>query len=338
MTTGIPPLTAHAVSRAFGDTLAVASANLDLAPGEITALVGPSGSGKTTFLRLLAGMERVDAGEIRAGDTVLASPTKHVAIEKREIGLVFQDFALFPHMTALENVMFGLRTLPKPARLALAETWLERLGLPHRSAAYPHQMSGGEQQRTAIARALAPSPVAILLDEPFSGLDPSMRDKAREVALGAVRSAGIPALLVTHDASEAMVHADTVAVIDQGRILQSGSPEQIYRSPNTLAVAKALGPVHAVDAASLPQAWRDQLGGDVSEYWYRPEAIQLGAGQTLTVNGTKLAGPITEVSLALSETVDLYAACQPGKPLKAGETVQAMINPTLFFDFASETS
>lgn len=336
MRSDIHPLSAHDVYRRFGDAVAVAGASLTLAPGEITALIGPSGSGKTTFLRLLAGMERVDAGEIRSGNRVLASPTSHVSIEKRQIGLVFQDFALFPHMTALENVMFGLRHLPKTERRRLAESWLDRLGLPHRSSAYPHQLSGGEQQRTAIARALAPAPVAILLDEPFSGLDPSMRDQAREVALSAIRTAGIPALLVTHDASEAMVHADTLAVIDQGRILQTGAPETLYKTPNTLAVARALGPIHSVARSQLPDLWAKLFPERAEALWYRPEAIQLGTGTSLTVTGAKLAGAMTELSLQISESVELFAACQPGSSLSAGDQVEATINPSLFFDFTEK--
>lgn len=335
---GIHPLTVDAATRKFGDQIAVHAASLNLAPGEITALIGPSGSGKTTFLRLLAGMEKLDAGEIRSGDIVLASTTTHIPTEKRKIGLVFQDFALFPHMSVLENVMFGLRHLNKLDRVQTAEQWIDRLGLSHRKDAYPHHLSGGEQQRTAIARALAPEPVAILLDEPFSGLDPSMRDRVREAALSVVRSAGIPALLVTHDASEALVHADRIAVINNGKILQTGSPIELYNSPISLDVARALGPVHQVTASALPTAWLEQLSKGETEYWYRPEAVQLGSGQSLVVSGSKLAGPITELSLTLNEHTQIFAACQPGAHLKTGDRVSVSINPKLFFDFTSKST
>ncbi|MEM7458860.1 MAG: ABC transporter ATP-binding protein [Pseudomonadota bacterium] len=334
----IHALIADQVSRSFGAVTAVHSASLSLTPGEITALIGPSGSGKTTFLRLLAGMERPDAGEILSGDTILANPARHVPIEKRKIGLVFQDFALFPNMTVLQNVMFGLRDLAKPERVQTAETWINQLGLSHRRDAYPHHLSGGEQQRTAIARALAPKPVAILLDEPFSGLDPSMRERVRDAALNAIRSANVPALLVTHDASEALIHADTIAVIDKGRILQTGTPEAMYRTPNSLAVARALGPVHKIETAALPETWRSKLTQSAKTLWYRPEAVLLGAGLDLTVRGSKLAGPITELCLSLTDGGEVYAACQPGAPLHAGDRVQATINPALFFEFASEST
>ncbi len=333
----IRPLIADSITRAFGEHTAVDTASLSLAPGEITALIGQSGSGKTTFLRLLAGMERPDAGRVLSGNEVLASQDRHVPIEKRKIGLVFQDFALFPHLTVLENVMFGLRSFDKPERVRIAEQWIERLGLTRRRDAYPHYLSGGEQQRTAIARALAPQPVAILLDEPFSGLDPSMRDHVREVALSAVREAGIPALLVTHDANEALVHADTIAVIDQGRILQSGAPETLYRSPSSLQAARALGPVHNISASALPTEWHRAIGSDAETLWYRPEAIRLGSGTALRVSGSKLAGPITELALSVSASETVYAACQPGSPLAVGDHVQANVNPALFFDFAPKS-
>ena len=336
--TDIRPLIADSISRSFGDHGAVKSASLTLDPGRITALIGPSGSGKTTFLRLLAGMERPDQGKILSGNTILASLDRHVPIEKRKIGLVFQDFALFPHLTVLENVMFGLRDLLKPSRIEAAEQWIERLGLTGRRDAYPHHLSGGEQQRTAIARALAPEPVAILLDEPFSGLDPAMRDHVREIALSAVRAAEIPALLVTHDANEALVHADTIAVIDQGRILQSGAPEMVYRQPQSLAVARALGPVHEVLASALPSDWFKAIGSDSETLWYRPEAIQIGSGTALKVTGSKLAGPVTELALALSATDSVFAACQPGSPIATGDQVRAGINPALFFDFVPKST
>ena len=331
-----PPLIAEAISRAFSGRTVVNRASLSLEPGKVTALVGPSGSGKTTLLRMFAGMERPDQGVMRAGDVVLSDPSRFVSVEKRRIGLVFQDFALFPHLTVLGNVMFGLQKLAKPERQAQAETWIERLGLSHRKDAYPHHLSGGEQQRTAIARALAPNPVAILLDEPFSGLDPAMRDRVREQALKAVRSAQIPALLVTHDAAEALVHADTIAVICEGEILQTGAPEAVYRAPKALQVAEALGPVHSVSKRALPPSWQKLFHSGSDTLWYRPEAIQVGTGEPMTITDQRLAGPITEIALKLTETDVLLAACQPGTPLAPGDQVGVTLTPDLVFDFAAE--
>ena len=327
-------LSATGLSRTFGDRTVVDGADLTLQPGLVTALIGPSGSGKTTLLRLLAGMERPDSGRVVSGERVLSTPDAIVPVEKRRIGLVFQDFALFPHLTVLGNVMFGLQNLVKADRVARAQTWIDQLGLSHRRDAYPHHLSGGEQQRTAIARALAPEPVAILLDEPFSGLDPAMRDQVRTTALTAVRTAGIPSLLVTHDASEALVHADRIAVIDAGRILQVDTPDAIYRAPNSAKVARALGPVHTIAAHALPEPWRGQLPSKTGTLHYRPEAIRIGNGTPLTVTRARLAGAVTEIELQLTEKDSIFAACQPGQPLQVGDTVEASINPNLVFEFA----
>lgn len=331
--TRMPPLIANSISRAFKGHQAVLDATLTLKPGELTALIGQSGSGKTTFLRLLAGMERPDTGEVRTGETVLASSTKHVPVEARKIGLVFQDFALFPHLDVVENVTFGLLHVPKAERIGIADRWIETLGLSHRRAAYPHQLSGGEQQRTAIARALAPEPVAILLDEPFSGLDPAMRDRAREVALGAVRAAGIPALLVTHDATEALVHADKIAIIDKGHILQTGAPERVYRAPESLAAAQALGTVHSLERSALPAPWQNILPGAARQVHYRAEAIRLGDQVDAVVTKMTLAGPVYELTLSTGSDVSLYASCQLQTPVRLGDRVKLSINPDFVFSF-----
>jgi len=326
-------LIATSLSRSFSGRTVVNEASLSLEPGQITALIGPSGSGKTTLLRLLAGMESPDSGSVKSGDELLSGENAFVPIEKRRIGLVFQDFALFPHLTVLGNVMFGLQALAKPERVAQADLWIERLGLSHRRDAYPHHLSGGEQQRTAIARALAPRPVAILLDEPFSGLDPAMRDQVRGAALEAVRSANIPALLVTHDASEALVHADQIAVIDTGEILQTDAPDRIYRAPNSVRVAQALGPVHKISVDKLPASWQSLLSTRAPLLHYRPEAIRIGEGETFTVARSRLAGAVTEIELDLNGSERLFAACQPGRSLQAGETIEATLDPELVFEF-----
>ena len=330
-------LIATGLTRKFGDRPVVLNADLCLEAGKITALIGESGSGKTTLLRLLAGMERPDGGEIQLGEQVLSGGGKHVPVEDRRIGLVFQDFALFPHLTVLGNVMFGLRKMTKPDRRAKAEVWIEKLGLTHRIQAYPHQLSGGEQQRTAIARALAPEPLAILLDEPFSGLDPAMREQVRDIALAAVHDAKIPALLVTHDANEALMHADKIAVMHAGSILQTGSPDELYRRPENPIVAKALGPVHRVARNALPSIWSEALGSTSDFFCYRPEAVQLdpSGDVALLLLRTRLAGPVTELTLQLENGETIYAACQPGAPLKPGASVKVSLNPDLVFAFQS---
>jgi iron(III) transport system ATP-binding protein len=328
------PLIAEKVSRTFAGNIAVNAVDLELEPGKITSLIGHSGSGKTTLLRLFAGMERPDSGRILSGAAELSGPTKHVPIEKRKIGLVFQDFALFPHLSVRENVSFGLQHLKSDDRKQCAEQWIERLGLAHRIEAYPHQLSGGEQQRTAIARALAPEPVAILMDEPFSGLDPAMRDQVRDAALEAVRSAGIPSLLVTHDAKEAMVHSDKIAIIDRGEIVQSGAPEMLYKNPVSEIAAKALGPVHRVRRASLPEDWQKLISARADLVAYRPEALQVSAGTGYRVVRNRLAGAVSEIELAGAGDEPLFAVCQLGSSVQTGDDVSVTINPSLFFDFA----
>lgn len=245
-------LSARSVSRIYGTETVVDRVSLELKEGEITALLGGSGVGKSTLLRLVAGLEPVNDGEIIFDGETLSSKTRTVATEDRRIGLIFQDFALFPHLTALENVCFGLPERQKQDRVARAADWLARLDLSDRADAYPHQLSGGEQQRVSIARALAPEPVAILMDEPFSGLDPALREVVRERSLDAVRESGVPALLVTHDAREAMISADVLAVMREGRIVQTGSPETIYTAPVDLQTARALGPVNTLIGLGTP--------------------------------------------------------------------------------------
>ena len=236
-------LIAQNVSRSYAGKQVLSSASLTLEPGKVTALLGQSGAGKSTLLRLFAGLERPDTGTIHLGQTVFSSDTEMLPAEKRRVGLIFQDFALFPHLTAQQNVAFGLNKMPKTEALSHAAAWLDRLGLIQRAAAYPHQLSGGEKQRVAIARALAPEPVAILMDEPFSGLDPALRADVRASALEAVRASNTPALVVTHDASEAMLSADHLAVMSHGEILQQDTPEIIYSQPCSIDVATALGPI-----------------------------------------------------------------------------------------------
>jgi iron(III) transport system ATP-binding protein len=235
------------VTRFYGGRAVVNSVSLAVPGGKVTAMLGASGSGKSTLLRLIAGLERVDAGAISIGGAPLSGPGIHVAPEARRIGMVFQDFALFPHLDAAANVAFGLTQTDKAERRRVALAWLARVGLERRAGAFPHQLSGGEQQRVALARALAPQPRAILLDEPFSGLDPALRGELRETALTAIAEAGATAVFVTHDSDEALYVADHLAVMNAGRLVQAGPPREIYERPSGLDAAAALGPVNRLE-------------------------------------------------------------------------------------------
>ena len=327
-------LAAVGITRRYGVRAVVERVSLTLEPGQITALLGASGAGKSTLLRLFAGFEPAEEGEIRLGDTVLTSPGHTVAAEKRRIGLIFQDFALFPHLNAARNVAFGLKHLPKAEAAARAAAWLDRFGLAGRAAAYPHELSGGEQQRIAIARALAPEPAAILMDEPFSGLDPGLRGSVREAALSAIREAGIPALLVTHDPAEALEHADQIAIMSEGRLLQSGPAADIYRKPNSAAVALALGPVNRFDAGAAPQLVPNAQPGVI--IYVRPEGVRLDPASPVkaTVQSSRLTGAQQRLALDLGG-LRLMALVTPDTDFSPGDEVGIRLDPRLTFTFAS---
>ena len=216
----------------------MADVSLNLKPGEIACLLGPSGCGKTTLLRIAAGIEKPDAGRLLFDGQEMAGPARFVPPEKRNIGLMFQDFALFPHLSILENVAFGLKNLPPEEARTIARHALERVGLAHYAANYPHHLSGGEQQRVALARALVPRPQVMLMDEPFSGLDQRLRESVRAETLTLLRETRASCLLVTHDPVEAMGLADRIFLMRQGHLIQSGTPEQLYRQPADAAAAR----------------------------------------------------------------------------------------------------
>lgn len=241
-----PALEARDVRKTYGQVQALRGANLSLAPGTITCLLGPSGCGKSTLLRLIAGLEPVDAGQILKDGSVLSGPGVHQAAETRNIGLVFQDYALFPHLSGAANVEFGLHRAADRKRLA-AEA-MARTQISHRAGAFPSQLSGGERQRVALARAMAPSPSVLLLDEPFSGLDGALRAEVRDAALQTLRQGGAAVLIVTHDAEEAMRMGDQLALMRAGAILQAGRPEDCYLRPISLDAARLLGPASALPA------------------------------------------------------------------------------------------
>jgi iron(III) transport system ATP-binding protein len=252
------------VRRVFAGRAAVDDITLTAPAGKVTALLGASGSGKSTLLRMIAGLEPVDGGRILLGDTVVSTTDKLVPAEARRIGFVFQDFALFPHMTAAQNVAFGLSEKERSARVKEATAWLDRVGLAHRAEAYPHELSGGEQQRVALARALAPRPRAVLLDEPFSGLDPTLRAELRDRTLDAIASIEATALFVTHDADEALYVADQIAILREGRLVQAASPRVLYDQPASPEAAAALGATNRFDGAVRNGILTSPFGGIAS--------------------------------------------------------------------------
>ena len=271
---------AEGVEKAFGRTRAVAGATVRVGSGELVALLGPSGSGKTTLLRVIAGFEVPDAGRVAIAGRPVAGDGAWVEPEHRRIGMVFQDGALFPHLTVAGNVGFGAERRERVAEC------LELVGLSGRAGDYPHELSGGERQRVALARALAADPEVVLLDEPFAALDAGLRDSLRQEVTGILRAAGTSALLVTHDQAEALSLAATVAVMRDGRIEQVGTPEEIYDRPSSRWLAEFLG-----DADVLPGTAREgvvdcelgrfgvpsELAGHVHVV-IRPESVAIGSG------------------------------------------------------------
>ena len=280
------------VEKRFGANVAVAGASLEVAEGEFIALLGPSGCGKTTLLRLIAGFETPDAGVVRLGGDVVAGQGTWVAPEHRGVGMVFQDYALFPHLTVAENVGYAL---PRRERAAQVSRLLELVDLPELGRRFPHELSGGQQQRVALARALAPRPSVILLDEPWSNIDPLLRAGLRDELSAILREIGVTVLLVTHDREEAFSLADRIALMRAGAIEQIGTAEDVYRFPASRWAAEfsgagnflpasvddgvaetALGPFRAIGCHCLAAA----------DVLVRPEQIRLvpdaaGAGRVV---------------------------------------------------------
>jgi len=226
------------VSKTFDGREVLSGVSLEIRPAEVVCLLGPSGCGKTTLLRIVAGIEDLTGGEIAMDGLVIAGPGYGMPPERRGIGLVFQDYALFPQMTVLENVMFGLRGMNRKEAASAAGVAMARVGLSPLAAAYPYMLSGGEQQRVALARAIVPRPRVLLMDEPFSNLDRRMRDAVREDTVALLRETGATCIMVTHDPEEAMRVADRIALMRAGRLIQAGEPETLYRSPVDLEAAR----------------------------------------------------------------------------------------------------
>ena len=236
-----PALRCVGLVKRYGDTVAVDRVDLEVPRGSLTALLGPSGCGKTTVLRLVAGLLDPDAGTIEIDGTEVTGRGAAVPPERRHVGMVFQDYALFPHLSVARNVAYGLRHLPRAERGRKAQEALSLVGLEALGARLPTELSGGQQQRVALARALAPEPDLILLDEPFSNLDAALRTSVREEVRSILGAAEQTAVFVTHDQEEALSLADLVAVMEQGRVHQVAAPQTLYTRPATRFVAEFVG-------------------------------------------------------------------------------------------------
>ncbi|MGG5818777.1 ABC transporter ATP-binding protein [Falsiroseomonas sp. HW251] len=328
-------------------------------PGEIVCLLGPSGCGKTTLLRLASGLEPLQAGRITLDGQTIAEPGRDVPPERRGVGYVFQDYALFPHLTVEDNVAFGLRFVPRGQRKWRIMDALARVGLEAYANAWPHMLSGGQQQRVALARALAPRPAVLLLDEAFASLDARLREQVRDDTLHVLQEAGIATLIVTHDAEEAMFMADRIALMNEGRIEQLGTPEELYLSPETRFVATFLGEVNRLPARMRGSRAETPIGtldlgnrlparlpgeeGAAVEVLLRPEGLRVqdGGGTAAEVEACRLLGATTLVHLAVPDgqggLLHLHARLPPGIRLTRGEKVTVSMDAERAFVFPPES-
>lgn len=332
-----PAIEATDISKRYGSTVAVAAAGVTVAPGQLVALLGPSGSGKTTLLRTIAGLEVPDSGTVAINGRVVVGPGTWVEPEQRRVGMVFQDGALFPHLTVEQNVGFGERNASR------VTASLELVGLAHRARSYPHELSGGERQRVALARALAPEPEVVLLDEPFTALDANLRVALRADVAQILAEAGASALLVTHDQQEALSLASVVVVMRAGRVEQVGAPEAIYAAPASPWVASFLGEATILRGVAVNGEVRCGLGtfpnpngaeGEV-DVVVRPEAVTLrplsagagpSCGATATVLSRSYFGHDQLVRLALPSGEEVQSRGGGGAAWHAGETVTVVVD------------
>ena len=329
------------LTKSFGTDEVVSKVNIELPRGEILALLGPSGGGKTTTLRLIAGFETPDSGTIEVENDIVVGPGRLLPPEKRRVGMVFQDYALFPHMNVTNNVGFGLSNDEQRDKRVAAV--LDIVGLTNEALKWPHELSGGQQQRVALARALAPNPAVVLLDEPFSNLDAALRDMVRTEVRQILRNAEASAIFVTHDQDEAFGLADKVAIMLGSTVVQTGTPANVYINPANLAIARFLGEVDILDGEAAGgwvtcEMGRLELAGDTNisgpvKVAIRPESLRLhpedGPSVTATIVDSEFRGIYKVVQVRLASGITLSAAMGLHIPVRVGDQVQVGVNSTV---------
>ncbi|KWX66262.1 ABC transporter ATP-binding protein [Mycobacterium sp. NAZ190054] len=333
MTDAAAAVSARGIHKAFGARRVLSGVDLDLSAGTITAVLGPSGCGKTTLLRILAGFEEPDAGTVSIAGETVAGDGPTVPVHRRRVGLMPQEGALFPHLSVGENVAFGLGRALRGRAPALVAHWLDVVGLDGLADARPHEISGGQQQRVALARALAARPRVLLLDEPFAALDAGLRVRVREDIAAILRDTGTTALLVTHDQSEALSLADSVALLIDGVVAQHGTPTELYEHPSSLAGARFLGSTveiaGTVDAGVVhtslgPLPARDAAVDGPAVVVLRPEQLRFGTGPSgapAQVTARRFYGADTVVHVELTDGTPLQLRSPVPTALHDGATV-----------------
>ena len=310
-------LSLEGVSLHFGDNVVVNDISFEVQTGEMLCLLGPSGCGKTSTLRLVAGLDRPNEGTITLGGRVVSSPNKLVAPHKRDVGLLFQEFALFPHLTVSENISYGLVAFSREQNLRRVSELIDRMRLKKHADKYPHMLSGGEQQRVALARALAPGPKLLLLDEPFSGLDTTLREEMAEETLSMLKELGVTAVMVTHDPEEALTMANRIVLMNEGKIVQVGTPKELFRSPSNVFSASFFGRINQIEGVVEGDIVKTDLGafrnpdlpeGAPAQVLLRPEAIKIVTQSTddsspnsLLVCGVQYAGNSSLIRLGIGD-------------------------------------
>ena len=330
--------------------------SLTVAPHEVTCIVGPSGCGKSTLLRLISGLETLQAGSISIGGVPVAVPGSSLPPERRPVGMMFQDFALFPHLTVSGNIAFGLRHRPRAERDARVAELLELVALERYADAYPHTLSGGQQQRVALARAMSREPAVLLLDEPFSALDEQLRRAVREEVVQIIRASGIATLVVTHDPEEAMEIGSRVVVMAEGLIVQADTPYALYHSPANSFVAQLFGELNRFSARVVDGHLDTPLGrfaapadtaAGALEVACRVEDVTVRApgsepgGIAATVRRTSFLGSTTRVCLSLPagglpDGVEIHARLPGYVPMRVGDAVTASVDPQRLMLFRAE--
>ncbi len=321
------------------DLPALDNLSLNAEPGEIIALLGPSGSGKTTALRLIAGFERPDTGLVQIGGKVMTDTQTFVPPEERGVGMVFQEYALFPHLSVEANIAFGLKKLDATRRAQRVHGMLETVGLTPFAHRYPHELSGGQQQRVALARALAPRPAVLLLDEPFSNLDADLMTQMHLEVYTILRELGTTAIFVTHDQKEAFMIADRVGILNQGRLEQIGRPEEIYHQPATRFVARFVGKADFLPGRVTEEGILTEIGtlsntpgfsaGAHVEVMIRPDHIELlpDPAGTAMVLSRQFRGPDNLVVVQLPSGATIHSHQPSTLTLHPGNRAKVVARP-----------